>query len=285
MAYVARMDTTTDTVTVGEVARLTGVTVRTLHHYDEISLLTPTDRSQAGYRRYTGEDLGRLHRILSYRALGLSLDDIAEILDDPHTSAEGHLRRQRELVQARVKRLGELLLTIDRELEGLQMGINLTPEERFEVFGDLPEHDKLDDYSAEAEQRWGGTDAWRDSQRRTASYDKQQWLRIREEATAIEQRLAEALRAGTAPTDHAAMELAEEHRGHIGRWFYDCPLEMHVGLTRMYVDDPRFTAHYDRLEAGLAAYVSDAAAANAAARGLAASRSTPPAEDHRPPPE
>ena len=267
MAYVDRMETTTDTLTVGEVARLSGVTVRTLHHYDEISLLRPADRSHAGYRRYTGEDLDRLHRILGYRALGLSLDSIAAILDDPYTTAEAHLRRQRELVQSRVERLQGLLETIDKELEGLGMGIDLTPEERFEVFGDLPEFDKLDEYSAEAEQRWGDTDAWRNSQRRTASYGKQQWLQIRDEGTAIEQRLAEALRAGTAPTDAAAMDLAEEHRGHIGRWSYDCPHEMHVVLTRMYVDDARFTAHYDRLEPGLAAYVRDAAAANAAARG------------------
>ena len=267
MAYVALMETTTDTLTVGEVARLSGVTVRTLHHYDEISLLSPADRSQAGYRRYTGEDLDRLHRILGYRALGLSLESIAEILDDPHTTAEAHLRRQRELVQSRVERLGELLVTIDKELEGLQMNIDLTPEERFDVFGDLPEFDKLDEYSAEAEQRWGETGAWRESQRRTASYGKEQWLEIRDEATAIEQRLAEALRAGTPPTDATAMDLAEEHRGHIGRWFYDCPRELHAGLTRMYVDDRRFADHYDRVEPGLAAYVRDAAAANAAARG------------------
>ena len=266
MAYVGPMETTTDMLTVGDLARLTGVTVRTLHHSDEISLLSPTDRSQGGYRRYSAGNLDRLHRILGYRALGLSLESIAEILDDPHTSAEAHLRRQRELVQSRVERLGALLITIDTELEGLHMGINLTPEERFEVFGDLPELDKLDEYSAEAEDRWGETDAWRESRRRTASYDMQQWQHIRDEATAIEQRLAESLRAGTPATDATAMDLAEEHRGHIGRWFYDCPLEMHVGLTRMYVDDPRFTAHYDRLEPGLAAFVRDAAAANAAAR-------------------
>lgn len=142
MAYVALMETTTGTLTVGQVARLTGVTVRTLHHYDEISLLTPGDRSSAGYRRYIGEDLDRLHRILGYRALGLSLESIAEILDDRGTSAEAHLRRQRELVRASVERLEELLETIDKELEGLNVGINLTPEERFEVFGDLPEFDK-----------------------------------------------------------------------------------------------------------------------------------------------
>ena len=117
MAYVALMETTTGTLTVGQVARLTGVTVRTLHHYDEISLLTPGDRSSAGYRRYIGEDLDRLHRILGYRALGLSLESIAEILDDRGTSAEAHLRRQRELVRASVERLEELLETIDKELE------------------------------------------------------------------------------------------------------------------------------------------------------------------------
>ena len=143
------------------------------------------------------------------------------------------------------------------------MGISLTPEERFEVFGeqDPSQHE------AEAEERWGDTDAWAQSKRRTAAYTKEDWLRIRKESAGIEQRLAEALRAGVAPDSERAMDVAEEHRQHISRWFYDCPPEMHAGLGRMYVEDERFTAHYERVAPGLAQYVSTAVQANAARRG------------------
>ncbi len=260
------METTT-ALTVGAVARLAGVTVRTLHHYDEIGLLVPEDRSEAGYRRYTARDVERLQRILAYRALGLPLESIAEVLDAPGASAEAHLRRQRELVQGQLERLGALLDAIDHELEVRRMGMGLTPEERLEVFGDLERSGDLEAWGREAEERWGGTDAYRESARRTASYTKEDWVRIREEGADLERRLAAALRAGTPPDAPEAMDLAEEHRLSIDRAFYACPVEMHVGLTQTYVDDPRFTAHYEEVQPGLATYIRDAAAANAARRG------------------
>ena len=142
------------------------------------------------------------------------------------------------------------------------MGISLTPEERFEVFG---EHDPAQ-YEAEVEERWGDTDAYRQSQRRTAAYTREDWLRIKAEAGDVERRFAEALRSGVAADSEQAMDVAEEHRQHISRWFYDCPPEMHAGLGRMYVEDERFTAHYEEIAPGLAQYVSTAVQANAARR-------------------
>jgi hypothetical protein len=148
-------------------------------------------------------------------------------------------------------------------MEARTMGISLTPEERFEVFG---EHDPSQ-YDAEVEERWGETDAYRESRRRTSSYTKDDWLRIKAEGADVERRFAEALRSGAAADSEQAMDLAEEHRQHISRWFYDCPPGMHAGLGRMYVDDERFTATYERVAPGLAQYVSTAVQANAARRG------------------
>nr|WP_281371557.1 TipAS antibiotic-recognition domain-containing protein [Petropleomorpha daqingensis] len=142
------------------------------------------------------------------------------------------------------------------------MGISLTPEERFEVFGD----DDPSRYDAEVQERWGETDAYRESRRRTSSYTKDDWLRIKEEGAEVERRFAEALRSGAAADSEQAMDVAEEHRQHISRWFYDCPPEMHAGLGRMYVEDERFTAHYEEIAPGLAEYVSTAVQANAARR-------------------
>jgi MerR family transcriptional regulator, thiopeptide resistance regulator len=144
-------------------------------------------------------------------------------------------------------------------MEARQMGINLTPDEMFEVFGDADPTE----HAAEAEERWGHTDAYRESQRRAASYSKADWLRIKAVGEAIEARFVAALQAGHAPDSDEAMDVAEAHRHHIGEWFYDCPPAMHRGLGEMYVADPRFTAHYEQQAPGLAQYVRDALVANA----------------------
>src|SRR5579884_747913 len=124
---------------VGEVARLSRVTVRTLHHYDEIGLLRPGGRTPAGYRRYSDADLDRLQQILFYRELGFALPEIATLLDDPDASPTEQLRRQRALLGERIARLQEMAAAVEKALEAREMGINLTPEEKFELFG--PEYD------------------------------------------------------------------------------------------------------------------------------------------------
>jgi DNA-binding transcriptional MerR regulator len=249
-------------VNVGEVAALAGVTVRTLHHYDRIGLLSPSERTSAGYRRYTPSDLDRLHQVLVYRELGFPLEEIATLLDDPAADPVAHLRRQLALLRDRLDRTKAMVAAVEKEMEARTMGISLTPEERFEVFGD---HDPSQ-YDAEVEERWGETDAYRESRRRTSSYTKDDWLRIKAEGADVERRFAEALRSGVAADSEQAMDVAEEHRQHISRWFYDCPPQMHAGLGRMYVEDERFTAHYEEIAPGLAQYVSTAVQANAARR-------------------
>lgn len=246
--------------TIGQVAALAGVTVRTLHHYDEIGLLRPSGRSNGGYRVYADADLERLHRVLSYRELGFSLDQVASILGDPDADTASHLRRQHALVRRRVARLQSMLAHIEKALEAQQMGISLTPDEQFEVFGD---NWPGDEYAAEAEERWGDTEAWAQSQRRTSTYTKADWVAIKAEGDAAEAGLAAAMQAGVPASDVRAMDLAEALRQQIDHRFYDCPPGMHRNLADMYVADPRFTAHYDKRAAGLAQYVHDAIHANA----------------------
>jgi DNA-binding transcriptional MerR regulator len=250
-------------VNVGEVAALAGVTVRALHHYDRIGLVSPSARSAAGYRQYAAADLDRLHQVLLYRELGFGLEEIATLLDDPDADPAAHLRRQHRLLRERIERTQAVVAAVEKEMEARAMGISLTPEERFEIFGD----GFSEEYQAEAEERWGETEAWAQSQRRTAAYDKQDWLQIKAEADDVERRFAEAMRSGAAADSPRALDLAEEHRQHISRWFYDCPPAMHAGLGRMYVEDERFTAHYEQVAPGLARYVSTAVQANAARRG------------------
>ncbi|MBL6275208.1 MerR family transcriptional regulator [Micromonospora fiedleri] len=248
--------------TVGQVARLAGVTVRALHHYDQIGLLSPSGRTGAGYRRYSDADLERLQLVRYYRELGFPLEQIAEILDDPAGDRDAHLRRQHELLTVRIKRLQEMVTAIEFAMEANKLNIPLTPQERFEVFGDF----EPEAYAEEAEQRWGGTDAYRESNRRASSYSKDDWLRIKGETEEWGRRIV-ALMASGAPADGpAAMELAEEHRQHISRWFYECSYEVHTGLADMYLADERFLAHYEAMAPGLGQYLHEAIHANAITR-------------------
>jgi DNA-binding transcriptional MerR regulator len=245
---------------VGQVAGFAGVTVRTLHHYDEIGLLAPGERSHAGHRRYNDADLDRLQQILFYRELGFPLDEVAALLDDPEADPRAHLRRQHDLLTARIEKLQKMAAAVEHAMEARTMGINLTPEEKFEVFGDKdPE-----EHAEEAERRWGGTETYAESQRRTARYTKDDWKRMQAEVASWGERYDALMAAGERPDGARAMDMAEEHRQHITKWFYTCTYEIHRGLGDMYVADERFKAFYDSMRPGLAEHLRDAITANAA---------------------
>ncbi|MEO3778198.1 MerR family transcriptional regulator [Micromonospora sp. B11E3] len=248
--------------TVGRVAKAAGVTVRTLHHYDEIGLLSPSGRSPAGYRRYDDADLERLQLIRYYRELGFPLEEIATILDDPDTDPAAHLRRQHELLTGRITRLQEMVAAIEFAMEASRMDIRLTPEERFEVFGDFDP----DAHAEEAQRRWGGSEAYRESARRVAGYGKEDWLRNKAENADWGRRFVEVMDSGAPADGPTAMALAEEHRQLVSRWFYECTYEIHTGLADMYVADERFTAYYEAIRPGMAAYLNEAIHANAISR-------------------
>ncbi|MER7198340.1 MerR family transcriptional regulator [Streptomyces sp. CB01635] len=244
---------------VGQVAGFAGITVRTLHHYDEIGLLAPVGRSHAGHRRYGDADLDRLQQILFYRELGFPLDEVAALLDDPDADPRAHLRRQHELLTARIGELQKMAEAVEHAMEARKMGINLTPEEKFEVFGDKdPER-----YAQEAEERWGGTDTYAESQRRAARYTKDDWKRMQAEVADWGERYDALMAAGEPATGERAMDMAEEHRQHITKWFYECGFEIHCGLGEMYVADERFKEFYESMRPGLAEHLRDAILANA----------------------
>jgi hypothetical protein len=147
-------------------------------------------------------------------------------------------------------------------MEAQKVGVNLTPEERFEVFGS----DDPARYADEAEERWGSTDAYAESQRRTSRYTKQDWQRFQSESADWGRRFAAVMSSGESSSSSAAMELAEEHRQQISRWFYECSYEIHTGLADMYVADPRFLATYEKIKPGMAQFLNEAIHANAVAR-------------------
>jgi len=246
------------TWTVGQVADLFDVTVRTLHHYDEIGLLVPSERSRAGYRLYTDEDLTRLQQVVVYRRLEMPLEEIASLLSRGEDASD-HLRRQRAAVMTRLEELRELVSAIDRALEREMNDQPATTEDLKELFGD----GFTDEYEQEAQERWGETDAWKQSRSRTKRYTKADWEQVKQEAEAVNAAFVAALRSGEPASSEAAMDAAELHRRHIHDRFYDLDHTFHRGLADMYVADPRFTKTYEDIAPGLAAYVRDAIHANA----------------------
>ncbi|WKX17712.1 MULTISPECIES: MerR family transcriptional regulator [Streptomyces] len=248
---------------VGQVSTFAGVTVRTLHHYDKAGLLSPSDRSHAGYRLYNEADLVRLQQILFYRELGFPLDEIAAILKDPQVNPLERLRaRQRELNEeiARLQRLAEVA---ERAIEVQKTGVPLTPEERFEVFGEVA----FDlSYATEAELKWAHSEGQRQAMARADAHTKEDWRRLMDEAGAWRAELLAAFDDGQPSDGERAMDLAEEHRLHIARWFTSCPPDMHRRIADDFVADPRAFALVvppSQQRPGLAAYTRNAVHANA----------------------
>lgn len=161
--------------TVGEVARLTGVSVRTLHHYEQVGLVTPQRGAANGYRLYDDSQLTRLRDVLLYRGFGFSLERIAEVLDnntDPRTT----LLEQQSLLSQQIRRLQDMQAALKKEIDAMDNGTPLTGAEKLEIFG--ADYDPA--WEAEAEQRWGGTQAWQQSAERTKKLRKQDWIRIKQ---------------------------------------------------------------------------------------------------------
>ncbi len=246
--------------TVGEVAKLAHVSVRTLHHYDELGILKPSGRTESGYRLYSESDLELLQQVLLYKEIGLSLEEIRSLVADPKFDQRKALVAQRQSLSRQGARVRAMIALVDRTMDAVGKPLKMTKKELFQVFGD---YDPAE-YEAEVEELWGGTDQYRESARRTKNYSKDDWARIKQEGSEIDQSIAALMGEGVTSDDQRVLDAVEKAREHIDQWFYPCSREMHAGLGLMYVSDPRFTATYEEIQPGMAQYMADATAANAA---------------------
>jgi DNA-binding transcriptional MerR regulator len=247
------------TYQVKDLARLADVSIRTLHHYDEIGLLTPNTRTQAGYRLYSEDDLLRLQQILIGRELGLSLEEIRRSLDDPRFDRRKALLEQRELLRQRARQTEAMIKAVDAALvllDGKDKGGDVDFKKLFDGFDPAK-------YEQEARERWGHTDAYKESARRTKGYTAEDWKAIKAEQAAIYNDAYAALKAGGKPTDADVMKIAERHRLSIDRWFYPCSAAMHCGLASLYESDSRFAENIDKHGTGLTTFLVAAIRANA----------------------
>lgn len=230
-------------LSVSELSDQSGVSVRTLHYYDEIGLLKPSEVTEAGYRYYDDEAVKLLQQILFFRELDFSLKDIHGILNAPHYDKDEALRRQRELLTLKRDRLDGLIGLLDANLKG---ECNM----EFKNF-DTKEIDALrDQYAAEAKAKYGDTEAWSQSQQRAKKFTKADWDRINAEADGIMAGFGKLV--GMAAEDPAVQEQVKAWKDHLQRYYYDCTDEIFAGLAAMYVQDERFMKNIDKHGAGTA---------------------------------
>ncbi len=246
--------------TIGEVARLAGVTTRTLRHYDAVGLLRPTGVAAGGRRLYGPEELLQLQQILVLRSLGVGLETVAEILAEDGAGTEQvrleRLREHHARLLAERDRFDRLARTVESTLRSLEGGEEMAAKDLYAGFDNSQ-------YEAEARERYGDEMVDR-SNASWAGLGPEGQARHAEEHTAVSTGLAGLLTQGVAVTDPRVQALVERHY----RWvatFWTPNREAYIGLGQMYVDDERFTATYDAFAPGLAAYLRDAIAVYAEA--------------------
>lgn len=237
--------------TVHQLAQLAGISVRTLHYYDQIGLLEPTGIEENGYRYYESAELAKLQQILFFKELDFTLEEIKQIINAPNFDRLAALEEQKKLLELEQKRLTGVIKTIDKTIQTLKGGETMNDDD---LYGDLDKK-TVEEYKAEAKQRWGHTDAYRQSQERVSKMTKAQMQEIKKAGDELTKELAAAM---DLPVDSPEVQaLIKRHHAGI-EVFYDCSMEMYRGLGQMYVDDPRFTATYDKYRPGLAIFLRDA---------------------------
>ena len=239
---------------INEVSKLTGVSIRMLHHYDKIRLLEPSKRTDSNYRMYNDDDIARLYQILLFKELEFPLQEIKQILDDKDFNREEVLKAQRNLIFEKKQRLERILESIDDTIESL--GGNVMSKDNFKAFGYEEVKKHQEKYKEETEKRYGKSDAYRESQGKTSKYSKNDWENIMQEAGAIYEELYKLMDKD--PSDEKVQELIQKWRNHITTNFYNCTIEIFRGLALMYVGDERFTKNIDKYGEGLARFMSDA---------------------------
>lgn len=234
--------------TINKLAKLAGISVRTLHYYDEIGLLKPSAYQKNGYRVYEEAELLKLQQILFFRELDFPINEIQRILSSRHFDMRRALYDHRAMIELKKRRLTGLIRTIDTTLKKME---HQTPmdekdlEELYETFGE----DTIKNYAEEVKQRWGHTEAYKQSMERAAKMTKQDTEKYKRDSDIFMKTVAATMDKG--PTSPEFQQLIAQHFESLSAW-YEPNFEMYRGLAKMYVEDPRFTAYYEKYRPGLA---------------------------------
>lgn len=234
---------------INELASCAGVTVRTLHYYDEINLLKPTKITEAGYRLYDDAAIETLQQVLFFRELDFPLDEIKAIISSPAFDKIRALENHRELLFKKRERLDNLINLVDNLIKGEN---NMS----FKEF-DMTEIEKTKkEYAQEVKERWGNTDAYIESERKMKNYGAEEWKQISDESGRILKAFADS--RDEAPESDEAQELVGQWQAFITDKYYTCTNEILAGLGEMYISDERFTKNIDSYGAGTADFIAKA---------------------------
>lgn len=236
---------------VKEVAELVGISVRTLHHYDEIGLLTPDEVTSAGYRLYSDANLEMLQQIIFFKELDFSLKDIKEIINNPSFDREEALNMHRRILLEKRQRLDQMIATIDKSVQHVRGEIKMTAKEQFEGF-----NFSHNPYEQEARERWGDQ-AVDQANQKLKNQSPGEQKALSDQMNSIYTRLA-AIRH-TDPNSAEAQSGISEWYSYLNNMGNYSP-EVFRGLGQMYVDDERFTSNIDQFGEGLAVFMRDAMA-------------------------
>lgn len=235
---------------INEFAKLTGVSVRTLHYYDEIGLLKPAFvDEQNGYRFYDENSLERMQEILFYRELDFELKSISEILSSPDYDKEKALAEQRKLLILKKERLERIIDALD----GAEKG-KIT----MKAFDNSDYETARKQYETEAKERWGATDAYKEHAEKTANYTADKWQEVNDGLMSVLANFAECMQNGNTADSDDAQALVKELQNYITDNYYTCTNEILAGLGQMYVADERFKNNIDKHAVGTAEFVSKA---------------------------
>lgn len=233
-----------------EFADFTGVSVRTLHYYDEIGLLKPADIDKDnGYRYYDKESAERMFEIMFLRELDFSLKSIKDILSSPDYNKKEAFRKQKNLLTLKKQRLERLIEALDKAGKGEfdMKSLNYNEYENAKK-----------SYEKEVKEKWGKTDAYREACEKTAGYSVDKQKDVNEGLMAVFSEFAEAMKNGMSADSDEAKAIAEKLQAYITENFYTCTKEILSGLGEMYVLDERFRANIDKYGAGTAEYARNA---------------------------
>lgn len=222
-------------MTVNDVSKLSGISVRTLHYYDQIGLLHPDQVSEAGYRLYGQASLERLQQILLFRQLEFPLKEIKDIIDRPDFNKEEALDQQIQMLKLQQEHLSGL---INLALEIKKNGVNKMDFKPFDT-------SKLDKYAKDAKERWGSTDAYKESAEKTKNYTKEDWDMADNKMTSV---FAEFGKLKELPPESPDAQMAvKKLQDLISQFYYACDKEILAGLGQMYTADQRFKDNIDKM--------------------------------------
>ncbi len=242
--------------TVHELAKLAGITARTLRYYDQIGLLKPARENPSGYRIYGEAEVDRLQQILFYRELGVSLDCIKNIMNSPSFDRVEALKEHRAKLLDEKKRLELLIANVEKTIAMLEGRITMTDKEKFKGFKQKMIEENELRYGKEARERYGD-EAVDASYKKLKSMTQEDYAALERLTNELNETIKKAFETGD-PAGELAQKACELHKQWLLYFWDSYSKEAHMALVQMYVDDERFTAYYDKIAPGCAAFLRDA---------------------------